>query len=417
MSWEKSKDTIVEVIARTIRDNERFLLGKAGGTSSVLEEVMGLVNAAENYVKLIMRDGGNSGNYGDSCIRPYLFLILRPFSYAVLADLLASNPVACFMEIRLMVESFIKFYYADLKYPEQASFVQKIRLLQEEIRNQEKTMSELIEECGWNEIVEDVRFLWRQLSKGMAAHQGNSGKNRGGSNQQTRNTSLARRLQTLHQSRLERTQRPSQNRSSVQKRTSHGHRTLARYYSLNEMNQKIIKSLSSVLSGPVNIILAGVQGAMTNLGLSYTSEDTLAELMNPFIWAIGGLAGYKLGGPIGAVAGGAIGLVAGLVSILPQMDEFYHRNIWPTAKTILALTVSKDIKRFAIKLGKETGWQTSLLLAEDTFLKMAIGLPLFDDVTFDFSQFTQYLPDLLLGDYDYISNYITHHVYKTWFWW
>lgn len=166
MSWEKSKDTISEVIARTIRDNERFLLGKAGRSSSVLEEVMGLVNAAENYVKLIMRDGGNSGNYGDSCIRPYLFLILRPFSYAVLADLLASNPVACFMEIRLMVESFIKFYYADLKYPEQASFVQKIRLLQEEIRNQEKTMSELIEECGWNEIVDDVRFLWRQLSRG-----------------------------------------------------------------------------------------------------------------------------------------------------------------------------------------------------------------------------------------------------------
>lgn len=166
MSWKNNKDTIPEVIAGTIRDNEKFLLGKNGRTSAVYDEILGLVTVAEKYAKLLIKEGENSEKYNDSCIRPYIFLILRPFSYSIIADLLASNVIACFMEIRLMVESFIKFYYADLKYPKEASFVQKIKLLQDEMRDNQKSMANLIEECGWKNIVKEVRFLWKQLSEG-----------------------------------------------------------------------------------------------------------------------------------------------------------------------------------------------------------------------------------------------------------
>jgi len=159
-------NTLSDRIAETVRENEKILLGRYGRASPAYDEVLALVNSAEKYVEIFMEEGESSRRYSNSCIRPYVFLIMRPFSYAVLADLLTSNVVACFMELRLMVESFVKFYYADLKYPKQASFREKIRLLQEEIRDKEKSMSDLIEECGWDKIVKGVNFLWRQLSRG-----------------------------------------------------------------------------------------------------------------------------------------------------------------------------------------------------------------------------------------------------------
>jgi hypothetical protein len=159
-------DSLSDRIAETVRENEKFLLGRYGRSSPAYDEVLALVNSAEKYVEIFMEEGESSGRFSNSCLRPYVFLIMRPFSYAVLADLLTSNVVACFMELRLMVESFVKFYYADLTYPKQVSFREKIRMLQEEIRDQEKSMADLIEKCGWDKIVKGVRFLWRQLSEG-----------------------------------------------------------------------------------------------------------------------------------------------------------------------------------------------------------------------------------------------------------
>lgn len=58
-----------------------------------------------------------------------------PSSYAIHTDLLIGNLPACFMELRLMLESLIKCYLADLKYPEQSFFQRKLELLEKETKD------------------------------------------------------------------------------------------------------------------------------------------------------------------------------------------------------------------------------------------------------------------------------------------
>ena len=73
----------------------------------------------------------------------------------------------------------------------------------------------------------------------------------------------------------------------------------------------------------INVILAGMQGGMITLGMGYVSEDTLADLMKPFLAVFGALAGLQYGGPLGALIGLGAGGAAGVASMLPQVDQFY----------------------------------------------------------------------------------------------
>lgn len=98
----------LERIVDVMRENQKFLLddSEPGKTKSVSREVLRLIADMNRYVNYFMEGGEFPQRYANSCIRPYVFLILRPFSYAMFTDLLASNVVACFMELRLMVESW-----------------------------------------------------------------------------------------------------------------------------------------------------------------------------------------------------------------------------------------------------------------------------------------------------------------------
>ena len=94
-----------------------------------------------------------------------------PSSYAIYIDLLIGNLPACFMELRLMLESLIKCYLADLKYPEQSFFQRKLELLEKETKDKKgekvpKREHDFIKE--FDEIINsDVRSvkLWGKLSK------------------------------------------------------------------------------------------------------------------------------------------------------------------------------------------------------------------------------------------------------------
>lgn len=157
----------LERIVGVMRENQKFLLNdSAPKNRSIGVQVLGLISDANRYAGFFLVGEKVSEGYADSCIRPYIFLILRPFSHALLADMLASNVVACFMELRLMVESLVKFYYADMRYSKKASFREKIRMLEEYMRSGEKSMSDLMEECGWEKTTKKARFLWKQLSEG-----------------------------------------------------------------------------------------------------------------------------------------------------------------------------------------------------------------------------------------------------------
>ena len=47
-------------------------------------------------------------------------------------------------------------------------------------------------------------------------------------------------------------------------------------------------------------------------------------------------------------------------------------------------------------------------------MNSVLGDPLLEGVSMDFSTILDYVPGFSLGGYDYIANYITHHVYGVW---
>ncbi|MHA1645658.1 MAG: hypothetical protein ACTSV0_11570 [Candidatus Freyarchaeota archaeon] len=152
---QKSVTNFGKMINRNIQENEDFLRSKAKETYA---EVVGLVNDAIDHIIFFVEEKMVE-DYGKFAVIHYVHQILMPLSYAMVIDLLTTNLVACFMELRLMVESLVKCYFADLKYPEQPSFRKKIELLDEE-RKQRKTITKLMEEYG-----EDAKELWKQLSE------------------------------------------------------------------------------------------------------------------------------------------------------------------------------------------------------------------------------------------------------------
>ncbi|MEX2752605.1 MAG: hypothetical protein Q6366_012085 [Candidatus Freyarchaeota archaeon] len=140
----------------------------------------------------------------------------------------------------------------------------------------------------------------------------------------------------------------------------------------------------------INVILAGCQGAMINLGLSYVSEDTIADLMKPLFG------------------------VAGLISMLPQVDQFYKTYIWPGGKLVIGAALMGGVKPLITSALANIAAINTINAAENAFINSVMGTSFFDDVTFDWSALTNYLPGFGGGGYDYLSNYITHHVWGVW---
>lgn len=146
--------SLVDYLAEISRENERFLKDKAEYT---YKEVAELVNDAIDYVVSSLTKQGEK--YVIDPLRFFLYHILMPQSYAILADLLMGNLPACFMELRLMLEALGKFYLAkDLDV--EAFFEGKIEQLFED-KSITKVLKEFGEEIG---LGEDPAKLWRRLS-------------------------------------------------------------------------------------------------------------------------------------------------------------------------------------------------------------------------------------------------------------
>lgn len=164
----------------------------------------------------------------------------------------------------------------------------------------------------------------------------------------------------------------------------------------------------------INVILAGCQGGMINLGLSYVSEDTIADLMKPLLAVVGALAGFRCRGPWGALIGGVGAGVAGLVSMLPQADQFYKEKIWPAVKLMIGALLMGGVKPVIGSALANVVAINTINAAENAYINSVMGTSLFDGVTLDWSALTCYLPGFGGGGYDYIANYITHYVWGVW---
>lgn len=155
---QKSGHRFVDTISEMMHQNMDFLDGRARETFA---EVVGLVNDAIDYVGLFVERENRRKYFVRFAVAHYVHHILSPLSYAMVIDLLTTNLVACFMELRLMVESLVKCYCADLKYPNQTFFQEKIRLLTKEMKEQGISISKLIRNCR-----KDALALWGRLSEG-----------------------------------------------------------------------------------------------------------------------------------------------------------------------------------------------------------------------------------------------------------
>jgi hypothetical protein len=155
---QKPRHTFVDEISKMMHENADFFECKAGETFA---EVVGLVNDAIDLMGFFVESKEMKECYVKFAVAHYIHHVLCPLSYAMVIDLLTTNLVACFMELRLIVESLVKCYCADLKYPNQTFFQEKIRLLKEEMREQRISTSKLIKKCR-----KDAIGLWGRLSEG-----------------------------------------------------------------------------------------------------------------------------------------------------------------------------------------------------------------------------------------------------------
>lgn len=156
----KGNSTVAEErfnhIVKVMKENEEFLRRNAEETYG---EVIGLTKDAINFVGFAVK---RKDDYIKRSTIFFLYNILMPLSYAIYTDLLIGNLPACFMELRLMLESLVKCYLADLKYPKQSFFQEKLELLEKENVSTSKLMKELGEKLG---LKNDFIALWGKLSK------------------------------------------------------------------------------------------------------------------------------------------------------------------------------------------------------------------------------------------------------------
>ena len=154
-------DNYLDYTMKVMKENEEFLRRNAEETYG---EVIDLINDAIDLVGFAVKRKGSREDYVKRSMVFFLHHIFMPSSYAIHTDLLIGNLPTCFMELRLMLESLVKCYLADLKYPEQSFFQEKLELVEDDLKrgSTSKLMKELGEKLG---LKNDFIALWGKLSK------------------------------------------------------------------------------------------------------------------------------------------------------------------------------------------------------------------------------------------------------------
>ena len=149
-------DGYLDYVFEVLKENQHFLYNNA---EQAINEVIELENDALDLVKLTV-----TGEYLKRAIVCFMLHVLMPLSYALYLDTLACNLPACFMELRLILESLVKCYLADLKYPNLTFFQDKLNLLEKERQSISKMMKELGKQLG---LGGGFITLWGKLSQDL----------------------------------------------------------------------------------------------------------------------------------------------------------------------------------------------------------------------------------------------------------
>lgn len=150
-------------VVEVMRENEKFIRGNAKET---YDEVIELINDAIDEVGFSVKKPEREKDYLEYSTTFFTYHILMPFSYAIYSDLLTGNVPACFMELRLMLESLVKCCMADSRHPKVPSCGSRLKLLEQEMRETRMSISKAMKELGEKLGVTDgFDALWRELSQ------------------------------------------------------------------------------------------------------------------------------------------------------------------------------------------------------------------------------------------------------------
>ena len=165
---EKSK-TFLDTVWEVMKKNEKFLLEDA---KNVIGDVVELANDGIDYA--LAFTGGDKPRklYTERATYFYAYHVLTPSSYSIFTNLLIGSLPSCFRELRFMIEILAKCYLADLKYPNESFFKNKLQILGDEKKSDGKVKREhdFIREFGEKVNLESKTIkLWSKLSAELHA--------------------------------------------------------------------------------------------------------------------------------------------------------------------------------------------------------------------------------------------------------
>ena len=149
----------LDLIFQVIRENEHFLYENS---EDLYSEIVELMNDAIDYVK----EGTIAEDYVKYSVLYFLNHVILPVSGAIYLNALAGNIPACLMELRLALESLVKCFLADLKYPNLEFFRDRLHLFEKKVRKENKSISSLMKELDKHlGLNKDSYTLWCELSE------------------------------------------------------------------------------------------------------------------------------------------------------------------------------------------------------------------------------------------------------------
>ncbi len=156
-SQNSSRKSLLKSIFKGMEENEAFLYEN---TRDTYEEVIELINDSIDHIRMLDKE-----NYVNRAITFFLCHVFMPQSYAIHIDLLNGNLPICFSELRLMVESLAKSFYADHKYPEDIFFQDKFEKLESDLKTSKVSITKLIKDIEeLTGIKGEFVGLWSKLS-------------------------------------------------------------------------------------------------------------------------------------------------------------------------------------------------------------------------------------------------------------
>ena len=158
-----SRERYLNYLFDMLRQNEAFLYKNA---QELYTEIVALENDAIDHIGGWSRSEAGPGDYVKAAMRYFLIHVLFPVSGAIHLNALAGNLPGCYSALRLALESLVKCYLADMCYPDQGFFQDKICLLEEPPNGKRRSITSFMEE--WDKLLDredGSAALWKELSQ------------------------------------------------------------------------------------------------------------------------------------------------------------------------------------------------------------------------------------------------------------